>query len=58
MKCLEEENHTGFFVHNFCAHTIKKLPADNDQYYIEHEYGTDTFKLRDDPDQKEKNDIS
>ena len=39
-------------------HIIKKLPADNDQYSIEHEYGTNTFKLRDDPDQKVKNVIS
>ena len=33
---------------------IKKLPADNNKYYIEHEEGWNTFKILEDPQQKSK----
>ena len=33
-------------------HITKNLPADNNQYYIEHEEGTSTFTLGVDPDHK------
>ena len=35
-------------------HIIQSLPADNYRYYIEHEEGSNAFKIREDLLQKEK----
>ena len=37
------------------GHIIRNLPADNNRYYIEHEEGSNTFKILEDPQIKEKN---
>ena len=36
------------------SHIIRKLAADNGKYYIEHEEGLNTFRIFEDPQQKEK----
>ena len=35
-------------------HKIKNLPFDNKSYYIKHEEGSNTFKVLEDPQQKDK----
>lgn len=36
---------------------IRNIPLDNDRYCIEHEEGSDTFKILEDPQQKEKDNL-
>ena len=36
------------------SHLIKNFPGDSYIYYIEHEKGTNTFKILEDPQQKDK----
>ena len=35
-------------------HIIQSLPPDNGRHYIEHEEGSNIFKIREDPHQKDK----
>ena len=37
------------------GHIIRNLPGGNNRYYIEHEEGSNTFKILEDPQIKEKN---